>query len=456
MTNQSLDDDREYFRRMGATFRWLINDLKRSQLAGAQDLGVEPQLIEEVVSGRRPIPGDLLRKAVQIWPVNERDFLPIHDDLPNGVHVMRCAESRRSSRVLSRQGSPYYEYRDTAMTRLALLRPEWIKLLRTVDDTDPQNHAIAWNHGHFLYQLTFFVGDCNYYYEWKGQKYCVMVTTGDSVFGLPFVKHTFASRNPQALGHILALTFGNRLGGDVRQELAALGERAALAAVTQTTTSGALIALHMANGGYSLDFLAAESGVSRGSIERAIHDAETMNAADLGAIANAMRISVRDLLTSQSDTSDGIVLVRAKDARCWCLPVGVQPRYRLTELAGSRITPHTKAIVLEILSGTAPRHTLSVGLYQYGYNHSPVPVVLGWHVDGNENTTVLEPEDSFIMKPDIPHWFERLECTNENARILLLRTAGRIAGDAAIEASMIGQESMLRIVGEIACWYEEE
>jgi hypothetical protein len=38
----------------------------------------------------------------------------------------------------------------------------------------------------------------------------------------------------------------------------------------------------------------------------------------------------------------------------------------------------------------------------------------------------------------------------------LLRVGGKIAGDAALEASVIGRESLSRVVAETRCWYEVE
>ena len=58
-------------------------------------------------------------------------------------------------------------------------------------------------------------------------------------------------------------------------------------------------------------------------------------------------------------------------------------------------------------------------------------------------------------KAHVPHWFTSAEDA-ESPRVLLLRAGGRMTGDAAIEASMIGQESMRGVVEEIGCWYDEE
>src|SRR6185437_12986766 len=110
----------EYLRRAGATFRSLMNDLKRNEETAARELGVEVSLIEQIIAGVHPIPFELIREAVRVWPVNERDFFPLRDDAPDGVILMREEDSAATTRVLQRGGKNYYEYRDTAMSRTAM------------------------------------------------------------------------------------------------------------------------------------------------------------------------------------------------------------------------------------------------------------------------------------------------------------------------------------------------
>ena len=127
---------------------------------------------------------------------------------------------------MSRAGNDYYEYRDTAMSSLSQFRPEWIKELCVVDDNDADNPAIQWNNGHFLHQFTYFVGPVNFYYRGTdGMKQVAVMETGDSMYISPFVPHSFASRRNDdgELGVILALTYGDKLGGETRQEVSALG-----------------------------------------------------------------------------------------------------------------------------------------------------------------------------------------------------------------------------------------
>ena len=58
------------------------------------------------------------------------------------------------------------------MSKLGPFKPEWIKELRNVNDSDPRNPEIAYNNGHFLHQLTFFIGPVNFYWKEGENYYC--------------------------------------------------------------------------------------------------------------------------------------------------------------------------------------------------------------------------------------------------------------------------------------------
>ena len=444
-----------YLQRAGATFLALINDLKRNEAADTRDLGVCEEVVHAIVAGERPITREILDKAVKIWPVNERDFFPLHDDAAEGVVVMNKSQSVASSRVLQRAGRDYYEYRDTAMSRVAMIRPEWIKMLQIVHDNDPLNPNVEWNNGHFLFQFTYFVGEVNYYYEWNGRKFCEPMNTGDSVFGLPFAKHSFGSRNPQSPALILALTYGGRLVGDAQHELGILGDESACKYVLPMDNAmeahAALLRFHAANGSYSCEYLATASGIKKARLKKALSGEVALASHELQALADTLRVPVRDLLVPQLDTSNGVSIIHHKDAPSWMLPTEEQPSYCMRELAGSRVTPYSKSLEIEVLPGSTP-HQLETGTHQYGYNLGPAPATLGWICDSVRHSQVVQPEESFFIKPHIPHWFEGQDTT----RLLILRVGGKIVGDALLEASIVGKESLSRVVAETMCWYNEE
>src|SRR5262249_22465906 len=129
---------------VGATLRTLINDLKRDDVTAARELGIDLALLRAALRGEDRLPDESLRRAVEIWPVNERDSHPARDDGPAGVRIMRAGDSEASARTLQRAGRDYYEYRDTAMSRVAMFRPEWIEMLQVVDGDDVADSRIQW------------------------------------------------------------------------------------------------------------------------------------------------------------------------------------------------------------------------------------------------------------------------------------------------------------------------
>ena len=83
------------------------------------------------------------------------------------------------------------------------------------------------NRGHFFHQYTQVLhgGPVAYLWEWNGKVYEDVFTEGDSWLIPGFTPHGFYSPDPSNKGRILALTFGQNLAGDARQELALLGEK---------------------------------------------------------------------------------------------------------------------------------------------------------------------------------------------------------------------------------------
>lgn len=452
-----------YQQRAGATFREILNDLKRDEAAAARELETDVSEIHAIVAGERTIPPELVETACRVWPVNRRDFFPLDDDNPEGLLVMRAEDSARSRRILARGGGAYYEYRDTAMSRVAMIRPEWIKILRTVEDDDPANPAVRWNNGHFLYQLTYFIGEVNYYYEWQGRRLCAPMVTGDSVFGVPFAPHSFASRNPRALGLILALTYGCRLVGDAQHELGVLGTetscRHVLPVEDPVEAQAALLRLHAANAGHTAASLAAAAALPRDRVAALLAGGEPLAGDLLERLARALRVSPRELLPLLPDTENGVVIVKAKDAPSWRVPDEGRPAYRVTQLAGSTLTPFSKALDLEVLAAGEEdgAHRLESGLHEYGYNHGEEPVEVLWEGAGRQRHTTLAPGDSFCAKPFVPHGFRRSPSGGAGpARLLLLRVGGRTVGDATLEMSVIGRRALHRVVAESMRWYDPE
>ena len=200
--------------------RQIINDLKRRPLDASKDLSLNPKTFNKYLQGKINIDENFVKKAVEVWPVNISDFINPKYQKSTNYKIMRFKESFKTKRVMKRGGKDYYEYRDTVMDRDAPFRPEWIRELVYVKSNSPNEKDLKWNRGHLLHQLTYFVGEVNFYYiDKKNKKRTAVMNTGDSMYIAPYVPHTFASRNHNCEGYIVAITFSDKITNDVQNEI---------------------------------------------------------------------------------------------------------------------------------------------------------------------------------------------------------------------------------------------
>ncbi|MGW1376157.1 hypothetical protein ACWD6P_18060 [Streptomyces sp. NPDC002446] len=462
-------DEDGFRRRAGALLRSAANDLKRNSAAAAADLGLSPAEYAAHLSPEQEFSWDLARRAATVWPMNERDLVPVRNDCPDGVSLLRTADSAASARVFQRGGIDYYEYRDTAMSRLASFRPEWIRMLSVVEDDDPQNPRVHWNNGHLLYQFTYFVGPVNYYYRWAGRDHVLRMNTGDSIWGLPFSPHTFTARNAEEPAYILALTYGAELMGDAQQELAALGPATARGFALDTSSAaaeqGRLLRSYLDASALPLEHAADLAGLKADRLRSVADGASTLAPDEIAALADALRLSPRDLLPVVPDTEGGVSFCPAAGSRSWSYPSAHQGDYRVRELAGNRLHPHTRALEVHPLrdaddapaGGAGTAAALSTHQHQYLYNVGGGPVRMDWEYDGSRHHTVLEPGASAYVMPFVATSFTRVGPGNSGdpTRLLALRIGGRVTTEARAALGSMYPGSLERYLHEDRQWYEE-
>ena len=468
LNQTSTHNDQTSLKRAGLLFRNILNDLKRDLKTASIELDVEMTDLEEIIEGNKEIPYSMIQKAAQIWPVNERDFFLLIDDAPSDVIHCSKDDSYQSRRVLSRGSKPYYEYRDTAMSRTGLFRPEWIEMLECVENNDPLNPKVQWNNGHFLYQFTLFIGDVNYYYESEAKKYCVQMKTGDSVFIQPYYPHTFTKRNSDKQAYILALTFGGRLMGDTQQELFVLGEKKgrkfSLAKAGKAFSYSDLIQLHLANTNMPLDRLSEKSMIPKERIELIMKGEEEPTFEELEAIANLLSATIRDLIPGNRDDKDGMNFVFRQDCEKWFYPDRTTPSYLFHQMAGSQNLSGMHCFRIECLATEEMDASfLECSLHQYGYNAGTTPLKLSWLSNNVLLEKVIEPGDSFYMRPFVPHSLKQMKPRNKNSEeqesffdqsYISLRIPGRVTSDEIFEASLLGKENIKRLVADTRQWYD--
>ena len=444
------------FVRFGNHFLGMLNDLKRRPEDAANELNIPLKEIMDIIDGKKEVTTEIISRAVKIWPVNYRDLFLIRDDCPNGIKIMRNEDSAKSSRVMDRGGLPYYEYRDTVMSSVALFRPEWIEELCIVEDNDPNNLAVQWNNGHFMHQFTYFIGDVNYYYRGPdGEKKVAIMNTGDSVYGTPFRPHSFATRKgAKKNGLILALTYGNQLAADTQQELSAIGKELSLPYwldfSSRKNAFTLLLNFHRNCASLSFDELEKRTNISKEKLIQYENSSEIPSYETIVSLAAAMNVNARDLLPNDV-IEDKVIVQYYKDSAKWNFPETTKA-YEIVELAHSRNLPFSKAFefttVKENDSNSLEELDLIVGLHQYVYNVGESTIRLNWKINNKSNLEELKPGDSVYIKPNMPHNFRN------KGKLMVLRIAGRVAGDAQRELSSLDKNDAHRAISEVSMWFD--
>ena len=434
----------------GKNFLGILNDIKRRPEDAARELKVSLDEINSILSGKKELSADIIEKATKIWPVNARDFYIIHDDCPQGIKIMRSEESKQSSRIMERAGHPYYEYGDTAMSKTAPFRPEWIMELCSVDDNDPRNKLVQWNNGHFLHQFTYFIGEVNFYYiDSDGGKKVAVMNTGDSMYITPFVSHSFASRNgAKQPGLILALTYGSKITGDIQQELSTLlnlGQEFALDFSTVEKSTSALLKYFREISSLSLDEISKRADIPTNKIVEFESGKTTPSNIDLQNLAKALTANLRDLLPNDK-TENKVIVKHHDEGKKWFYPNQTRA-YEFVELANTTTLPYSKSFEIKINNVDNNELDLRAGLHQYVYNIGNNTITINWVLDGQNFSEKIHPNDSLYIKPFVEHNFRG------EGKLLVLRIGGKIAGDCQRELSFVGKKNTKRAISETMQWF---
>ena len=165
-----------------------------------------------------------------------------------------------------------------------------------------------------------------------------------------------------------------------------------------------------------------------------------------------MNINARDLLPNDV-IEDKVIVQYYKDSAKWHFPETIKA-YEIVELAHSRNLPFSKAFEFSILkepnSESADELDLQVGLHQYIYNVGKVSVHLNWKINDKVQHDELKPGDSVYIKPNVSHSFRG------TGKLVVLRIAGRIAGDAQRELSLFEKSDAHRAISETSMWFDPE
>jgi methylphosphonate synthase len=454
-------EQRTYKRLIAARILSEANDLKRTPEAMASELGLDSEWLRDALRGDCETDElyALIDRMAEVYPIDGSDLRLIRDDCIGGAKLMRALESEASSRIVRRIDkdsslTPYYEYRDTACSRLSPFRPEWIRPLRLVADAKPDNPSVVFNRGHLLHQYTFYVGPINAYWKTAYSTGGEELNTADSTYGTPFWPHSFATRSEDNSAYILAITFG----GDVRRalrELYVLGRRTSAFVVDYRSPRRALIQLlehHLSAEMLSrAEFLRIYStrypqcDAARLFDENAVPSLECLR-----NVADVLNIELSDLCIPLYTGAEEVVVRRHDPRHTYEWPDTRKPVYRISPMARVSRLPQMKGFFLEVL---ARSHNLSSqlcsGLHAWAYNCGQSTLSLQWSDGQSDYQDELHPHDSVYIQPFIKYSYANHG--EASGALCEARVPGHITLAAQRELSYLSEVD--RVFHEDRCWF---
>jgi methylphosphonate synthase len=426
-------------------FRKILNDLKRRPEDAARELNIPSEEINKMLNGELDPDFRLLKKATEIWPINLNDFFGIEDDTINNYKIFTNEESNNTTRIMQRKNKPYYKYKDTVMSKISPFRPEWIEELIVVNDSNPENPDVVFNNGHFLHQFTYFIGPVNFYYiDENGKKKLEEMNTGDSMYISPYTPHSFTTRKNKEnkLGLILALTYTDKVDNEVLNELSVIGYELA---------KKYLINYNNEIDGFkkNLQYFLNISSLTEETFEKInninlkkIYNTNSMPSfEDLGKIASALNINLKDLIPYKRFTS---VKIRKYEKNLeWNYPSEKDYTYKIVELANVNQLPCSKALELSVMAEEDHETFLEIPTHQYLYNIGETDCIL----EIEKIKQKFSPGDSIYLKPNVRHKFLR------KSKILILRIGGKIYGENLFHISSLSEKNFERLVNDNKPWF---
>jgi len=451
-----------YLRSFGSRILCELNDLKRSPATVADELGYSLEHVNSILDGQA-LESDyheFINRMGRIYPVDHLQLCLLKDDTINGITYVSANQSEKSKRVYTRidrnkKQSEYYEYRDTAMSKLALFKPEWIAVLREVENSDPNNSDVVMNKGHFMHQITLFIGPVNFYYEdSNGKMICCEMNTGDSNYITPFVKHSFASRDKDSFTCILAVTFGESVSR-AQRNLYALGIDAL---DSYTLSKNPRIATRQLIRQWMNNNLLTESSLdsiikkrkSNIDIREILSTTRKITNEECDVIASCLNVGTSDIIVPDNISPKDCVLKYISNTEPHDI-LGETDRYKVYTLAQPENMPSVRSSILEVRTKEQNmEQPLQKSLHTYIINFDKHPVELKWEHENKLYSKVLDQNDSVYLKPFVKFSFAN---TNEDkSRLLIVGISTAVSISAQKELSTFIEPR--RTINELETWYD--
>src|SRR3989344_5336767 len=393
-------ENKEYLKIIGARIKSELNDLKRTPESAAEELKINPDKINAIINGNANIEDTymLIGKMGNFYPIDSTDLYLLKDDCVNGIKIMRADESKNSSRIFNRKDktgskTPYYKYRDTAMSKLS-----------------PFNaHSFASRNS-------------------SKDALIIAVTFGGD------------ARRAQKELYIL---------GKERIEKSTVDYRNHNEAISQ------LIQQHMKNERMSfsnLEDLLEGKGLSLSTkIEALFDDKYSIPVNDMKIIANALNIELSDLTIPEYKPEEEVVVKHKNESKDYIYPNKFNPIYKINPLVRTSKMPLMKGFDIEALSKRPDmEYPSEILLHSYVYNYGEESAQFNWEIDNKRYIEIIYPGDSMYIQPLIKHMFSNT--SEKNAKLLVIGVSGAI--NLTVQKELSYFPDIRRVAHETKQWFE--
>jgi methylphosphonate synthase len=424
-----------------------FNDLKRTVKSISEEMNYPIEDIEKLTNGNfeNNLYFNFLMDFSKHYPVDIGDLFLVDKNTKNGVLFFSAEDSKKSARIFSRKDkngnfTPYYEYRDTAKSNVSYFYPEWIEELRVVENSDPYNKDVVYNHGHLLHQYNLFVGPVNYYYELDGKKYCIEMNTGDTSYISPFVKHSFTSRNKKEMAYIAAVTNGGLVKRN-QKEFSSFGlsflNKSLLPIESRKETIKLIISNAAKNELINFDDInkrLLKSNQTNKQLED-FYNFKDISTDDLIALCDIINISPGDIIISENIRKEDVIHKFFDEKEWQYYPSKENYHSRIYRCVNSKEKLlNLKGFILNIRRSKEPQFedNFQFSLNLYIINFGSNEVILHWKHEDKFYKKVIKPFDSLSIDPYVEFVFTS---ENEDNRLFLATSDTGISHETKKELS---------------------
>jgi cytidyltransferase-like protein len=424
--NNKINNDILYKKNIGLLLRGTLNDLKRTPNIIEREQGISENIINKIINGQEHDLNNinsLIEIMINEYPVMKSTLALDNDTSKDNMWLTKKEESLNSGKIIKRinkkdENVPYYNYMGLSSASISPFKPELIEQLVEVNDNSPTNPQVVMNKGHLMSQLTIFIGPVNFYYKIKDEIICSEMNTGDSCFIMPYVPHSFTSRNKTEYTAIVAVTFSGYVH-NIKKDLLHYNVDELLNNVGDLRFPKTVILgkIDRLNDLYGYNFeklneILIRSNFNAENVKKTLsHDFEECDINILYEIANIFHVPKSEFEICKLEKKDEVVIKRFDEI----VPICYSKMGKI-----NKVYPIARS-----------KHIIDIGGYIWHFNYEITKKTLYYNflynygketveVNINKVNAFLEPGDSMTIKPYITVNYKPVN-VGELAKIIIFK-----------------------------------